>query len=101
MPNVVSCPKIKAAIIALIASAVCVSATYFHFLYSADVVASSSNYFVSMLVVPTALALLVGYLSTLFCGLSKSSKLVVFISPTVATLALVMAVYLALQYGGH
>lgn len=93
--------KIKVAVIALIGTAVSASATCLHFLYSADVVASNSSYFVSMLIVPMVFGILVGYVSTLFYGLSKSSKLAVFIFPSISTLLLVMAVYLALQYGAH
>jgi len=85
----------------MVASAMCVTTTYFYFVYWADIVASYSNYFVSMLVVPLLLALLVGYLSTLFDVSTKRSKLVIFISPSVCTLILVLVAYLILQYGIH
>ena len=93
--------RVKTLSLAFIASAVCVVATSFHFIYWADMVAGYSNYFVSMLVVPVVSALLVGYACTIIVPITHKSKLLVSFSPPVCTLILVLIVYALLQWGHH
>ena len=93
--------KIKTFALTALASFICIVAVSLHIIYSADRVASYSNYFVSMFVAPVFIALILGYVSTLSMSVSGKSKLFVLLLPLVCTLVLVLLVYLKLQYGAH
>ena len=91
--------QVKTFALAALASFICIVVVSFHIIYWADMVASYSNYLVSMLFAPVFLALTLGYVSTLSMPMSGKSKLFVLLTPVVCTLVLVLLVYFKLQYG--
>jgi len=94
-------PTFTVIVASIVASVFSLAVTSVHFMYWADALAGYSNYFVSMVIAPLVSAFIFGVIGAKLCAVPMGPRSTVIFSPIICTLLLILALYLALQYGVH